>query len=160
MFLVITLCITLITALLPYIVWRLVPLVSHVTIRRHYDWLPIAAAVCYAVAWFIPDIHISDETRTFQQHFVGGGMYCAFLYVYLKQLLGWRLPFVASLIVLFAWVSAFGVANELVEFTLTKLQFAHIGLTDTDWDLVANTLGAFAGYILLVVTGVVRTRHR
>jgi uncharacterized membrane protein YjdF len=59
-----------------------------------------------------------------------------------------------SLVVLFAWASAFGVANELIEFTLTKLGLAQIDTGDTDWDLLANTLGAFTGYALLLTSKV------
>jgi hypothetical protein len=105
----------------------------------------------FIIAFFIPDISISSETTTFQQHFVGGGLYVACLYVYVKQLLGWKLPLRASILALFAWVAAFGVANELIEFTLTKLQLAQINTVDADWDLLANTLGAFVGYGLLLL---------
>jgi len=149
--------IALLTALLPYLIKRLARVLPTVKIHESADWLPILAAFLFVIAWFLPNIHISDETTTFQQHFVGGGMYCACLYVYFKKLFGWKLPLATSLIVLFAWVSAFGVANEMLEFTLTKLGLAQIGIGDTDWDLLANTLGAFMGYFILVALKIERT---
>jgi len=152
MLLLTILFITLLTALLPYIVKQLVVIIPSVKVQKSYDWLPLLAAFLFIAAWFIPDIHISKDTTTFQQHFIGGGVYSACLYVYFKKLFGWKLALIPSLITLFAWVSAFGVANELIEFKLTKLNLAQIGTGDTDWDLLANTVGAFLGYITLTVT--------
>jgi hypothetical protein len=148
------LLITLLTTLLPYIVKRVVAFIPAIKVQKSYDWLPILAAFLFIIAWFLPDIHISKETTTFQQHFIGGGIYSACLYVYFKKLLGWKLTLIPSLFILFTWVSAFGVANELIEFTLTKLNVAQIGTGDTDWDLLANTLGAFMGYVLLLLANV------
>ncbi|HEU5222997.1 MAG TPA: hypothetical protein VFU07_04865 [Candidatus Lumbricidophila sp.] len=145
------------TALLPIIV----RVVAHVrpswALRPAADWLPIVAAALFFVAWFIPDVHISPETNTFQQHVVGGGLYCAALFVYAKRLLGRRIGLMLSVILLFAWVSAFGVANELLGFALTKLHIAFVNTADTDWDLTANTAGALVGYLVLWLCRVDRT---
>lgn len=110
-------------------------------------WLPVAAAATILVSVFIPDVHISNETSTFQQHFVGGGVYASLLFMYAKQLFGWRFHWFVELCLLFAWVSALGVAVELGEFALIKFGIKHIHSGDTDWDLLANTLGGFVGYI-------------
>ena len=112
-------------------------------------WLPILAGILMVVSTQLPIIHISGETTTFQQHFVGGGMYAACLYLYGKQLFGWRIPWLIDPLALFAWVSALGVANKLSEFALLKLGVAHIYTGDAYWDLLANTLGGFVGYLLL-----------
>jgi hypothetical protein len=128
-----------------------------VIIGSSNTWLPLLAAGLFFVAFLIPDIHISNETTTFQQHFIGGGVYCALLYLYFQKLLKWPAGWLVSLVLLFAWTSAFGVANELLEFTLTKLHLANIGTGDTDWDLLANTLGSLATY--LVYIGIRRYRE-
>jgi hypothetical protein len=112
-------------------------------------WLAVLAGTLMFASILLPDIHISHETATFQQHFVGGGLYAAALYLYCKQLLGWRLHWAADILVLFAWVSALGVANKLAEFTLLKLGLASIDTSDAYWDLLANTLGGFVGFALL-----------
>jgi hypothetical protein len=158
MFLLFILCLTLLTAILPYLVKRAADIFPSIRIHTSYGWLPVLAAFLFITAFFIPNINISSETTTFQQHFVGGGMYTACLYVYFKKLLGWKLPLLASFLVLFAWASAFGVANELLEFTLTKVHLAQINTGDTDWDLLANTLGALTGYVLLLISKVERSQ--
>lgn len=160
MFLLGILFIVLVTALLPYLIQYLATAMPGVTLKTSHNWLPVVAAFLFLIAWFIPDVHVSHETTTFQQHFVGGGVYSACLYVYFKKLLGWKVSLVSSFILLFAWVSAFGVANELVEFTLTKTGLANIGTGDTDWDLLANTLGAALGYVLLIMIKVERLKTK
>ena len=45
---------------------------------------------------------------------------------------------------LFALVSALGCVNELAELFMVKVGLAHITLDDTNWDILANTLGAAA----------------
>jgi hypothetical protein len=151
MFLLFVLCITLLTAILPYLAKQMTAIFPQIKVHTSYDWLPVLAAFLFIVAFFLPNIHISDETTTFQQHFVGGGMYTACLYIYFKKLLSWKLSLFVSFLVLFAWASTFGVATELLEFTLTKLNLAQIGTGDTDWDLLANTLGALTGYAILLL---------
>jgi hypothetical protein len=97
----------------------------------------------------LPDIHISSQTTTFQQHFIGGGLYSALLYVYCKQLFGWRLYWLYDVLALFAWVSALGVVNKLMEFTLLELGLVHLATADAYWDLLANTVGGLFGYMVL-----------
>jgi hypothetical protein len=146
------LCIVLlgiITACLPFIVSYISKPFHNVKLYPAKAWLPVAAGILIVVSTQLPNIHISKQTSTFQQHFVGGGMYSACLYLYAKQLFNWRLHWLVDLLALFAWVSAFGVANKMMEFTLLELQLAHIDTADAYWDLLANTLGGFVGYFLL-----------
>jgi hypothetical protein len=110
------------------------------------------AALLMVVSVFLPDIHISNQTQTFQQHFVGGGMYTTCLFMYAKHLFGWRLPWYGEVVVLFTWVSTLGVAVELLEFLTTQIGITHLANADTDWDLLANTLGAFTLFIITKAT--------
>ena len=48
---------------------------------------------------------------------------------------------------LYALVSALGCVNELAELFMVKVGLAHITLDDTNWDILANTLGAAAVWI-------------
>lgn len=73
-------------------------------------------------------------------------MYSACLYLYAKRLFHWRLYWFLELISLFAFVSALGVANKLIEFAFLAFHLAHINTADAYWDLLANTLGSFVGY--------------
>jgi hypothetical protein len=115
--------------------------------RANLLWAYLAALLMVASV-FLPDIHISSQTQTFQQHFVGGGMYAACLFMYVKQLLHWRSHWLTEILALFAWTSAFGVAVELLEFLATQAGFVHLANADTDWDLLANTLGCFTIFFL------------
>jgi hypothetical protein len=152
MLLIGVLFISIATACIPLFVSRISKIYQQFKLHKSKDWLPVVAGILFTLAWFIPDVRISHETTTFQQHFVGGGFYCALLYAYFKLLLNWKFNWLLDLIILFAWTSAFGVANELLEFTLTKLHLAQIGTGDTDWDLLANTLGAFIGYAIYTLS--------
>lgn len=114
-------------------------------------WLPVLAAILFVVAGQLPDIHISRETNTFQEHFVGGGFYVALLFVYLKRRFALRWHWAVSLLALYALACSLGVANELFEFAVTKTGLIRIDISDTSWDLVANTTGALVGYGLLLL---------
>ncbi len=150
MFFVIAGTITLVTALLPFIMRKLAGRYGW-HLQSAPAWLPVLAAVLYVSALYLPDIHLTTETKTFQEHFVGGGLYTATLYVYLVQLFGWRPKWPVALFGLFAWASALGVLNELAEFAVTKLGLTRIALSDTSWDLVANTSGALVGYFIYLL---------
>lgn len=137
-----------VTAFLPLILKYAVRLFPAIKLDPAPSWLPVLAGLLIVVSTQLPNIHISNQTSTFQQHFVGGGMYSACLYLYAKRLFNWRLHWVLDLIALFAWVSAFGVANKMVEFAFLELHLAHIDTADAYWDLLANTLGGFVGFFL------------
>ena len=137
------------TACLPIIIKYVSRYFSTVKLYPASYWLPILAGVCMVTSTQLPNIHISSQTSTFQQHFVGGGLYAVCLYFYAKQLFKWKLYWLVDLMAMFAWVSAFGVANKLIEFALLELGLANIYTGDAYWDLLANTLGGFAGYLIL-----------
>ena len=137
-----------ITICLPLVITQLSKIFPAFKPHPASAWSPVTAGLLMAVSVLLPDVHISAETTTFQQHFVGGGMYAACLYLYAKQLFGWRLHWIVDVLALFAWVSALGVANKLGEFFLLKAGLVHLDTTDAYWDLLANTLGGFAGYFL------------
>lgn len=147
MFFLAIIFLALLTTCLPLIVHYIPNVVPGIKLCKAPAWLPIVAGILMVVSTRLPDIHISNQTTTFQQHFVGGGMYCACLYLYAKRLFHWRLHWFLDLIVLFAFVSAFGVANKLIEFAFLALHLAHINTADAYWDLLANTLGGFVGYL-------------
>jgi hypothetical protein len=141
--LVCVICTTAATAALPLLLNLAAQQFPAFTFRRSNPLWAYLAALFIVVSVLLPDIHISNQTHTFQQHFVGGGMYAACLFMYVKRLLNWELHWVAEVLVVFAWVSAFGVAVELLEFLATQAGIVRLANADTDWDLLANTLGSF-----------------
>lgn len=120
--------------------------------------LLVAAGLAWVLSGQLPNIHISNETNTFQEHFVGGGFYVALLFVYFKQRFRLRMNFLVSLLSLYALSSSLGVANELFEFVATKSGIIAINISDTSWDLVANTAGAIVGYLILLLVKIERIR--
>ena len=138
-----------VTACLPIIMKFTAKCMPNIKFYSGSSWLPILAGILIVVSTQLPNINISNQTSTFQQHFVGGGMYSACLYLYAKQIFNWKLYWLVDLLALFAWVSAFGVANKMMEFALLELHLANIYTGDAYWDLLANTLGGFIGYLLL-----------
>jgi hypothetical protein len=149
MFFLFIVLMAIVTACLPGIVQCIPRLFPAVKLYPARSWLPILAGFLIVISTQLPNIHISQQTTTFQQHFVGGSMYSACLYIYARQLFNWRLHWLLDLFALFAWVSAFGVANKMIEFAFLELHLAHIDTADAYWDLLANTLGGFVGYLLL-----------
>ncbi len=109
------------------------------------------ACLLFFISWYLPSPLIEGKDTSFVTHFIGGGMFCAFLFLYIYRALRlkWSLP--VRLAAVFALVSSLGVVNELFEFTLVKLNIANILLTDTSWDLVANTSGALAAWVVIEV---------
>lgn len=150
MFTLCLLAVALATAALPFILPQLTHYFGYAT-QKTSPVLPIIAAVLFLVSFYLPDIHISSQTVTFQQHFVGGGMFCALLYIYTKQQLRWRTNWFIEFVLLFAWVSTLGVANELLEFGISQAGILAIDTADTTWDLLANTSGAYFAYCILAI---------
>ncbi len=151
------LCTAIITACIPFLVRFVCRLFPILRLKNRQWWLTSLAALCMAISVFLPDVHISAQTHTFQQHFVGGGMYAACLYIYAKRLLGWDMNWLFEVLILFGWVSAFGVAVELLEFLATQANIVHLANADTDWDLLANTLGAFTLFLIIKVVTIKST---
>ncbi len=151
MYLLFILFVTIFTSLLPVLARYLAKSFPKLKLKPSHSWLPPLAAFMFFSSFFLPEMFVVSETATFQQHFVGGGVFTACLFVYLKKLLGLRIGVVLSVGLLFMTVSAFGAVNELLELALVKMNLSSIDISDTSWDLLANTSGAAAGYLILVL---------
>lgn len=109
--------------------------------RRYRRWL-LAACGLFFVSWYLPSPLIDGQDTAFTTHFLGGGVFTGLYWYYLKQTLGWQGSWVVEGVSLFVLVSALGVMNELFELLLKQTHLSRLTLTDTNWDLLANTLGA------------------
>ena len=114
--------------------------------KRHMPWL-LAACLVFFVSWYLPSPLIDGADTSFTTHFVGGGIFTGLLWLYLKWSLKWRGPWWLEALSLFALVSALGAVNELFELLMVRVGISAIPLDDTNWDILANTLGALATYI-------------
>ncbi len=117
-------------------------------------WLT-AAILAVGVGWFLPSPWFADQTQTFTQHLVGGGIASGLVGWYLIESLHVTTTPRRVLLIL-ATVSVLGVANELFELVSDTYFGTFLG-GDTPWDLLANTIGALAvaalGEIWLRVRG-------
>ena len=109
-----------------------------------------SACLLFFISWYLPSPLIHSQDTSFVTHFVGGGIFTGLLWLYLKRILGWSSSWYLEVFSLFALVSALGAINELFELFLVETNVSSILLTDTSWDILANTLGA------VVVHGVYR----
>lgn len=134
----------------PLLVYTIAPRVLRA--GRQWKWLLLVACVIFFASWYIPSPLINGKQTQFMTHFVGGGVFTGLLWLYIKLVKEWRAALWVEAASLFALVSALGVANELFEFVLFQLGYMPLGISDTSYDLVANTLGAaslFLAYILV-----------
>lgn len=115
----------------------------------------IAAAVLYPIARFLPEPHLFEDTRTFLQHLIGGGFVSFLYFLYCKKVLGWKISFAVEIVVIYAFASSLGAANELLEFAARSIGLYDLDGSDVWYDLLANTLGAFVAYGIYLVYKIV-----
>lgn len=116
---------------------------------KKHRWILLLACVLFFVSWFLPSPPIDGMRTQFFTHFVGGGVFCGVLWLYLVRAKVIRLQsWWQEVVTLFALVSSLGVVNELFEIFLYEIGHMPYGIRDTSWDLLANTLGALAFYVL------------
>ena len=143
-----------VAACVPIALAVMVPVVlrrAGVADERRWRWWLYAACAMFAVSWYLPSPLIDGQDTSFTTHFVGGGVFTGLLWYYLKRSLGWRGHWLIEAFSLFALVSALGCINELFELATVRAGLVRLSLTDTNWDILANSLGAlvvYAGYLL------------
>lgn len=129
--------------LLPYLLKLL-----HNTATDSYRVALFFGCLLFFISWYLPSPLIDGQNTAFTTHFTGGGVFCGFLWLYTMRTMGWRIKnILLEASSLFALVSTLGVANELAEIFFVKAGLVNIPLTDTSWDLLANTLGALTFFI-------------
>lgn len=140
----------------PLLVYILTPKLLHS--EREWKWLLLAACMLFFLSWYLPSPLIDGKQTQFMTHFVGGGIFTGLLWLYIKLVKKWRASWWVEAATLFALVSSLGVLNELFEFILFKLGHMPLGIADTSYDLVANTLGAFVVFtVYMIIKG--KTHH-
>ena len=75
-------------------------------------------------------------------------MFTGCLWLYLGYTYRLRMAWATQLASLFMMVSALGCLNELGELLAVELGLVHLTLTDTSWDIAANSLGALIVWVL------------
>lgn len=108
--------------------------------------LLIIACLVFFVSWYLPSPLIDGEDTSFTTHFMGGGIFTGLLWLYLKRALVWKDVWWVEMLSLFALVSMLGCVNELFELLTVRIGISSIPLDDTNWDILANTLGSLVVY--------------
>lgn len=115
--------------------------------EQSYRWILYVACVLFFTSWYLPSPLIHGQDTSFVTHFVGGGIFTGLLWVYLTRAFKWSAHWLLEIASLFAFVSALGAVNELAELFFMESGIANITLTETNWDILANTLGAVVTYV-------------
>lgn len=123
------------------------------TDEKKHRWLLYFACVLFFISWYLPSPLIEGRDTSFTTHLVGGGLFTGLVWVYLVLATHWRAHWLVMAFSVFALVSALGCINELAELLMVKVGLARITLDDTNWDILANTLGAAAVWFGWVVMG-------
>lgn len=132
--------------------------VLHIALKKPHSLsytsltLPVLCGIIYIAARMLPEPHITDESVTLAQHFVGGGFVSTLYFIYFIREFKVSLHPVWYFVLLYPFVSMMGATNELLEFASTKLGIYAVDGTDTWWDIAANTLGAYTLLIIALVS--------
>ncbi|MGB3023477.1 MAG: hypothetical protein WBB39_01590 [Candidatus Saccharimonadales bacterium] len=110
-------------------------------------WLLGLACAIFATSTFYPSPLIDGNRTQFVTHLVGGGVFVGLLWVYFMPLMR-KLSWWYKAMILYAGVSALGVLNELYELWAHENGIIKVPITDTSWDLLANTLGALTVFVV------------
>ena len=113
-------------------------------VEKKYRWLLYVACLLFFISWYLPSPLIDGQDTSFTTHFVGGGLFTGLFWAYLVLAIRRRSHWLVMAFSVFALVSALGCINELAELFMVKSGLARITLDDTNWDILANTLGAVA----------------
>jgi hypothetical protein len=121
--------------------------------ERSWRLAVIGAAISFVAIFIIRLWPVYDRSVNFVEHAVGGGVPSAFMLAALLVATKRRFTWLQELALLFFFVSGTGALNELLEFlgdTVTTFQFS-IDRFDTWYDILANSLGALAGWLVIRV---------
>jgi hypothetical protein len=123
---------------------------KNVSLKKYWKWFA-AAIVVQAIASII-SLLISDRVvGNFFYHAIGGGVTTTLLYVYLLKTYGQYYSWRVELVLLYGFVSALGVMNELAEYAgefITRVGMFSWDSHDTWRDLAANTSGAILAWLI------------
>ena len=148
---------TFVSIFVPIVIYFLLPPVLGMFGGRNVSRTPLFfAAVLFFISWHLPSPLIEGNQTAFVTHFVGGGVFCGVLWLYLRNALNLSQSLFLDLIGMYFLTSGLGVVNELFEFVLTKLHLVRLTSADTWWDLVANTLGVLSFWLVYGVYKIIR----
>lgn len=119
-----------------------------ISIYKYWKWVA-GALVVQAAASVVFAIY-TTKAGNFFYHGVGGGVMSTLLFIYLQKTYQIQFSWRVELVILYAFVSALGVLNELGEYAFEMLHLGKYSFDSHDtWrDLVANTSGAILAWTI------------
>ncbi len=142
---------TFISVFVPLVIYFfLPPVLKRLTGKKPAFKLPLAVGCfLFFISWYLPSPLVQGMQTNFVTHFVGGGVFCGFLWVYLKNHLNLKWPLVYEFVAMYFLAAGLGVVNELYELFSYQILGVRGLLTpsDTWWDLLANTLGLVSFWV-------------
>jgi hypothetical protein len=126
---------------IPILVYVLGTKISHRYKLQSNKLLLAGAALLFSISLFIPSPLIHGRDTQFLTHVFGGGVFMGLICLYFRPLVTRDLRWYEELILLFMFTCTFGVINELYELFAFESGISSQSVTDTSWDLLANTLG-------------------
>ncbi len=144
---------TFISIFVPVLLYLFLPLVLNtVSANKPAPKLPLGiACFLFFISWYLPSPLINGEQTAFFTHFVGGGVFCGLLWVYIRNQLAIKQTIFYDLLGIYFLVSALGVANELFEFAVVQAGLVKLNPSNTWWDLLANTSGGILFWIAYIL---------
>ena len=121
-----------------------------VLLKKYWQWFA-AAILVQAIAGVVSLLVTDRIIGNFFYHAVGGGVTAALLYIYLIRTYRLHYSWRVELVMLYGFVSALGVMNELAEYageSAIRVGVFSWDSHDTWRDLAANTLGAIATWLI------------
>ncbi len=137
----------------PVVLWSTLPVVIGKFNRKTAQFKSLLTVACllFLISWYLPSPYIQGEQTAFMTHFVGGGFFSAFLWLYLRKQFTKDFNIFYDLVGMYTLSTALGVANELFELLITQAEIVNITPADTWWDLLANTLGVLFIWIFYAI---------
>lgn len=129
-----------------FVPWLLVRHVfkTQVSVNTSYaEALPYlgSASAMWLLGFILPNIPLTPESQSTTLH-AAGGVVAGLLAAYALKAYGMRFArFWQPVLFFFAFACVLGVLNELLELGVNVSGLAYIHNVDTNWDLVANTIG-------------------
>lgn len=121
-----------------------------VSLKKHWPW--VAAALAVQTLSIFVSLALSDRILgNFFYHAVGGGVTTCLIFIYLIKTYDLHFSWRVELVLLYCFVSALGVLNELAEYAgefVTYVGAFSWDSHDTWRDLTANTAGAIAAWLV------------
>jgi hypothetical protein len=140
--------------LIPILTILLFPVLANLIASQKYrkNIYLYLAAFSYFLSWYLPSPLINGQNTSFTTHVVGGGFFSCLLILSFIKSQNHKLNLFQEFLTFFAFTSSLGTLNELFELFLVQFHLVKkLNITDTSWDLLANSFGCLIFYLVYFI---------